>query len=302
MSFFPLSKLRLELEGPEHSPYALNASHYQCGTRSGKRRSLLTSLSLPCPIVLSLFLPHLSPPQVHPRRNQVTKKKIGRQRTKRAMTRLSTSLLLFGKEMSGMCECTRFSRWLLMSVMSAVSFFFSWFPSITIFNPCSASAPTDVLPCLLLMKSLGLKASPKSLSMSVTTVPPTPSEMALFEGKQTNNFLGTLSATTVLSQPTAAAVPPPSKHLSSTLSSATDTSSLSNSTLTTNVVDDDSDHNPITMREIGSKSLGVCFVAEGTFDILVEVVEVSEFGLALPLLEKTTTKKVVRVVVEREED
>lgn len=179
--------------------------------------------------------------------------------------------------------------------------FFFWFPSITVFNPCSASAPTDVLPCLL-MKSLGPKASPKSLSMSVTTVPPTPSEMALFEGKQTNNFLGTLSATTVLSQPTAAAVPPPSKHLSSTLSSATDTSSLSNSTLTTNVVDDDSDENPITMREIGSKSLGVCFVAEGTFDILVEVVEVSEFGLALPLLEKNITKKVVRVVVEGEED
>lgn len=94
--------------------------------------------------------------------------------------------------------------------------------------------------------------------MSVGTVHPTPPDLALFEGRQSNNFLGTL---------------PPSS-------------------------DDDLDSQ---RGSEASKSVGVCFVAEGTFDILVEVVEVNEYGLPLPWAEKNATSKMVKVVVHGEQ-
>lgn len=92
--------------------------------------------------------------------------------------------------------------------------------------------------------------------MSVATVPPTPPEYALFDGKLTHNFLGTLPA------------------------SSSDNASED---------------------VYKSKSLGVCFVAEGVYDILVEVTEVDENGLPLPLVEKNRTTQVVKVIVSRED-
>jgi hypothetical protein len=99
-------------------------------------------------------------------------------------------------------------------------------------------------------------ASSKALIMSVATVPPTPPEYALFGGKLTNNFLGTLPATS-------------------------------------------SDNAPEDVYK--SKSLGVCFVAEGIYDILVEVTEVDEDGLPLPFVEKNQTAQMVKVIVSGED-
>lgn len=94
-------------------------------------------------------------------------------------------------------------------------------------------------------------ASPKSLMMSMTTVPPTPPEYAKFDGKLTNDFLGTLPA------------------------SSSDTSA----------------------EAYKSRSLGVRFVAEGIYDLLVEVTEVNEDGYPLPSLEKNMTAQMVKVIV-----
>ena len=94
-------------------------------------------------------------------------------------------------------------------------------------------------------------ASPKSLMMSMTTVPSTPPEYAKFDSKLTNDFLGTLPA------------------------SSSDTSA----------------------EAYKSRSLGVRFVAEGIYDLLVEVTEVNEDGYPLPSLEKNMTAQMVKVIV-----
>lgn len=111
-----------------------------------------------------------------------------------------------------------------------------------------------------------LSASPKSVSLSVGTIHPTPTDLALFEGRQTDNFLGTIAP---------AAPPSDSDTPTSSTTPAHDTQSM--------------------------KSLGVCFVSEGTFEILVDIVEVDKYGRSLPVAEKTVTSKVVKVIVHGEE-
>lgn len=83
------------------------------------------------------------------------------------------------------------------------------------------------------------------------TVPPTPPEYAKFDGNLTNDFLGTLPA------------------------SSSDTPG----------------------EAYKSRSVGVRFVAEGIYDLLVEVTEVNEGGLPLPSLEKNMTAQMVKVIV-----
>lgn len=95
--------------------------------------------------------------------------------------------------------------------------------------------------------------------MSVIAVPRTPSELALFEGRQMNNFLGTLSAAT-----------------------------------------SNNDNDELHSNKSASKTLGVCFVAEGSYDILVEVTEVDELGRPLPVREKNMTTKLIKVIVGKE--
>lgn len=126
-------------------------------------------------------------------------------------------------------------------------------------------------------------ASEKSLSMSVMTVPPTPPDMALFEGKQTNNFLGTF---------------PPASSDTVTAFATTTASPAITPNDDPSTSEDDS-HKPLPTTR--NKSLGVCFVSQGTYDILVQVTEVSEYGLPLPVVENNTTSRVVRVIVEAED-